>query len=623
VPGIVSLAAITSGKLVQVLGSTTKNSPILFFLLVSPARSGRGDVINKTLELKCGAIIGFQMFPESFTPEALLEFLPVTPNCIVANDEATFTLGSKDYLTGLSEVLCQVYYGYLPRSIRVKSKKIAGGGSVFVPIVLGIQDKRLDKIVSSETLAGGFLSRFILLEGGREIQENFDPPPEVVIKIALKMLFVLAVLKRLKYYFDMYPSQIVVDFPADVRNLITKIANEKLAEYYRHELEDFFIRVEENLSRLTLVFYMNRKLTELISPMYKEYCKIVDDFIESLNARGVITKQTQIDIIEGLTKDFIELNISLFLGNALPGLPPNPSNLQKQYPKLMKIINGIRAMIGEKNTFTKVTGETMVPDVFNEDFPSKSLIEEKESLIYSTGKEPPSNVSLNEEKAAFIYPTGKESLLLNKKNIYSNIDSYKKEEQERMNRDGMDKDLKASSITSIGSQPVVNDIFGIHSNDFFNSTYVHSQEQYLRQTHNLKLFTDDPMVTIEDAKDAVKFLQDNSFSVSGSLTAALGGKIVQDAQRVIEWLYNDWDKLIKDPTIIVYYNDTYFIRSRAITQRIGGKAGGDLKDAMDYLIRKEVIARVPQNLNPKGRASTGYAINKEAVDEIIKGARKV
>jgi hypothetical protein len=211
--------------------------------------------------------IGLNLIPQKGSVEGLGQSVSTSKAGILINDEANslFGGGKIDYLSGLPELLCTWYDGENPKRTTLSKGEIGTDERVFVDVALAIAPDTLYKIVTPDTMGGGMASRFIVIYGEKLFVPNWNPKYTTTKLNELKFNFVVSVLAEFKRVFENHPAPIELRLNDSARTFLNSTIAEWNLRYAGDVLQHYHERINENLIRLSIVYYLNRQLSPIVS----------------------------------------------------------------------------------------------------------------------------------------------------------------------------------------------------------------------------------------------------------------------------------------------------------------------------------------------------------------------
>jgi hypothetical protein len=265
IPGVLAISMATNGHVSLRMGMTLYK-PAVYFLLTSAPQSGKGetlrDITKHGILLKTGTF----MLPQKGSPEGLSKEAAEHPIGILINDEANslFGGGKKDYTSDLPELLCVWYDGENPRRSTIAHGSVGSDKRIFIDVALAIAPDTLYKIVSPDTMGGGMASRFIVVFGEKLQIPNWNPDYTSTKISELKFNFVVSILMEFQKILSNDNTYIELQLTNNARAYFNRTVSNWNLRFAGDILQHYHERVNENLIRLSIIYYLNRMLSPLV-----------------------------------------------------------------------------------------------------------------------------------------------------------------------------------------------------------------------------------------------------------------------------------------------------------------------------------------------------------------------
>jgi len=154
--------------------------PNTFTMLIGGSGTGKGVVIDDVVRSMLYDVDPDLLLPEYVTPESLLKYLSNRSRGIIATDEATTLLSTKEYMRDMSDYLTYLYNAHKEyiQIHRVKKSRTYMIERPYLNILIGVQPRVIKRIVNYYDIASGFLQRFYIVyaepEKEKEVEEDKD-----------------------------------------------------------------------------------------------------------------------------------------------------------------------------------------------------------------------------------------------------------------------------------------------------------------------------------------------------------------------------------------------------------------------------------------------------------------
>jgi len=245
--------------------SKRKIYPNVFIMLIGGSGTGKGVVIDDTIKEMLEQIDVQLILPDYSTPEALLKVLSNNGKGIIAVDEASTLLSTREYMKDMSDYLTYLYNAHkeIIQISRAKNNKTYTISQPYLNIIMGVQPKLIKKIVNEYDIASGFLQRFFIVYSEAEKEKEVVNDDE-----SWKMAY--KILKRIYEYFSNLaePFQMMLSTSGleEIRNYIDRVERE-----YDDEI---FSRWRDLLLKLCIIMQVD-KYSEKIEEVDSEELEVI------------------------------------------------------------------------------------------------------------------------------------------------------------------------------------------------------------------------------------------------------------------------------------------------------------------------------------------------------------
>ena len=280
IPGVLALSMATNGRVSLRMGMSLYK-PAVYFLLTSAPQSGKGETLRDITKHGILTKMGVFMISNTGSPEGLSKEVAEHPVGILVNDEANslFGGGKKDYTSNLPELFCSWYDGENPKRTTVGHGTVGSDKRSFVEVALAIATETLYKIVTQDTMGGGMASRFIVVFGEKLQIPNWNPDYTTTKINELKFNYVVSVLLELKKAFDNDNTYIELQLTNNARAYFNRTVSNLNLRFAGDTLQHYHERVNENLIRLSIIYYLNR----VLAPIIEMNLLVIDSVWKRLN----------------------------------------------------------------------------------------------------------------------------------------------------------------------------------------------------------------------------------------------------------------------------------------------------------------------------------------------------